>query len=320
MALSTNAHNTYDEPISTGGNREDLSDVLWDVSPTETPLLTMMGKNKATGTNHEWLTDELEDAASNAQLEGNDASVAAAADRSRLGNYTQIMSKYASVTGTQELVLKGGGIKSEMAYQLARRMKAMKRDGEYAMIGASNAKVAGSTTVAREMGSLDAYLVTNNQVVSPSTDPTGDGSDVSDFAGTDRALTETIFTGGLEDIFSNSGGNESLNALVSAAHKGTISTFTASSTRYVTTNDKELVASIDVYVGDFHTVRIIPDRFIASDRLFIIDPEYVKCSELRKMHSFDLARLGDSRRKQIVWEWTLEVCDERAHCLIGDLT
>jgi hypothetical protein len=207
-----------------------------------------------------------------------------------------------------------------MAYQLARRMKEIKRDAEYAMIGASNIKVGGSTTVAREMGSLDAYLVTNNQVVSPSTDPTGDGTDVSDFAGTDRALTETIFAGGLQDIFTNSGGNSELKALVSAAHKGTISTFTASSTRYVTTNDKELVASIDVYVGDFHTVRIIPDRFIAAGRLFIIDPEYIKCSELRKMHSFDLAKLGDSMRKQIVWEWTLEVCDERAHCMIADLT
>jgi hypothetical protein len=170
------------------------------------------------------------------------------------------------------------------------------------------------------MGSLDAYLVTNNTLASGSSDAAGTGADVSDYAGTDRALTETIFKSALQSIFTNSGGNDSLNALVSAADKGTISTFTASSTRYVTTNDKELVASIDVYVGDFHTVRIIPDRYIKDGLAFIIDPEYIKCSELRKIQSYDLAKLGDSTRKAIVWEWTLEVCDERAHALIGDLT
>jgi len=320
MATPTGAHSTYDEPIATGGNREDLSNVIWDVSPTETPLLTLAGKNTATGSNHEWLTDTLADAADNKAIEGNDVSGTQAASRGRLGNYTQILTKNALVTGTQEKVLKGGGIKSEMAYQIARRMREMKRDGEFAMVGQSNAKVAGSESVAREMASLDAYLVTNNQLAAGSSAPTGDGTDVSDYAGTDRALTETILKAGLQSLFTNSGGNESVTALVSAADKGVISTFTGSATRYASTDDQQLVASIDVYVGDFHTVRIVPDRYIKSGLAYIVDPEYVKCSQLRPMTSFDLAKTGDSEKKQIVWEWTLEVCNEKAHCLIGDLT
>lgn len=320
MATPTGAHSTYDEPIATGGNREDLSDVMWDVSPTETPLLTMCGRTKATASNHEWLTDTLTAAADNKAIEGNDVTGVQAASRVRRGNYTQIMTKNALVTGTQEKVLKGGGVKSEMAYQLARRMKEMKRDGEFAMIGQSNAKVAGDETTAREMGSLDAYLVTNNQLAAGSSAPAGTGAGVSDYAGTDRALTETIFKAGLTSLFTNSGGNESVNCICSATHKGTISSFTSSATRYVTTDDKKLVASIDVYVGDFHTVRVIPDRYIKAGLLYIIDPEYIKCAELRSMQSFDLAKTGDSAKKQIIWEWTLEVCNEKAHVLIGDLT
>lgn len=319
MAIATGAHSTYDEPIATGGNREDLSDVIRDVSPTETPCLTMIGTTKATATNHEWLVDALADAADNAVLEGGDVVGSDPASRSRLGNYTQILSKNSVVSGTQEKALKGGGVKSEMAYQMARRMKEMKRDLERAIVGVSNAKVAGNETAAREFGSLDSYLTTNNQVAATSTTPTGDGSDVSNYAGTDRDLTQAILEDGLQSLFTNSGGNEAVNMLVSAHNKGVISTFTASSSRFVTTDDKKLTSSIDVFVGDFHTVRIIPDRFIKAGLAFVIDPEYLKLANMRPIHSFDLAKNGDSVRKQIVWETTLEVCNEKAHVLFGDL-
>ena len=319
MAIAVGSHSTYDEPIATGGNREDLSDVIKDVSPTETPFLTMAGSATATATNHEFLVDALADAAANAHLEGGDMTGVDPTSRVRRGNYTQILSKNAVVTGTQEKVLKGGGIKSEMAYQMARRMKEMKRDLEYAVVGVSNAKAAGSETVAREMGSLDAYLKTNNQLASGSSAAAGTGADVSDYAGTDRALTETIFNAALTSLFTNSGGNEAVKCPTTARSKAIISAFTGNSTRYNTNDDKKLVASVDIYKGDFHTVHIIPDRYVKTGLTFIIDPEYVKMADLRKAHSFDIAKLGDSTRKQIIWETTLEVCNEKAHALIGDL-
>jgi hypothetical protein len=318
MTMAAGAHSTFDE--ASKGNREDLSDIMNDVSPTETPVLTMIGRTKATGTNHEWLTDTLATAAANAVLEGDDATGADPSARVRLGNYTQILSKNSVVTGTQEKVLKAGGVKSEMAYQMARRMKELKRDMEFTIVGQTIAKAVGSETVVRKMGSLDAYLKTNNQVVSPSTTPAGTGADVSDYAGTNRAMDETILNTGLSAMFTNSSGNESVSLICTAATKKVISTFTASSTRHVTTDDKKLVASIDVYVGDFHTVKIVADRFCKTGNAFIIDPEYLKLAELRPVQSFDLAKNGDSERKQLVWEATLEVCNEKAHCLIGDLT
>jgi sugar lactone lactonase YvrE len=108
-------------------------------------------------------------------------------------------------------------------------------------------------------------------------------------------------------------------AFVPATYKQKISTYTASSTRYVTTDDKKLVASIDVYDGDFHTVKIVPNRFINADSIFIVDAEYMACADLRPVTSYDLAKSGDSHRKEIVWETTLEVCNPDAHVHIWDL-
>ena len=321
MTTPVGAHSTYNEPIATGGNREDLSDILFDVSPTETPFITACKKNRATATNHEYLTDRLEDATGdNAAIEGEDANPVQAASRVRLGNYTQILTKNALVTGTQERVLKGGGIKSEMAYQVARRLKAIKRDCETSMVGVNNAKVAGDEATPREMGSLSTYLSgTSFQGGNASTPPAGNGADTP-VDGDPRAFTEDLLQDALAALWEQSGGNENIMMLTGSALRGTLSTFTASSTRYVTTDDKKLVASIDVYDGDFHTVTVAPDRFTLSANVFLIDQEYVACSDLRPVFTKDLAITGDTTRKQIVWETTLEVCNPLAHMNVAALT
>lgn len=320
MGQAVGAHSSYDEAIATGGNREDLSDVLFDVSPTETPFVTAIKKNKATATSHDWLTDELEDPADNAHIEGDDAAPVDASPRARLSNYTQIFKKHAVVTGTQERVLKGGGIKSEMAYQVARRMKAIKRDAERACIGTANAKVAGNDSTAREIGSFQTYMTADTFLGGAGfTAPAGNGANTGS-AGTARALTESILTNGLAKLWDNSGANENVLAICGKHVRGVISTFTASSSRYVTTDDKKLVASIDVYDGDFHTVTVTPDRYSDPASLFIIDPEYAAISDLRPLFTKDLAVLGDSTRKELVWECTLEVCNPLAHVQIAGLS
>jgi hypothetical protein len=323
MAQAVGAHSTYDEPIATGGNREDLSDMLWDVSPTETPFVNAIGKGKSEATNHEWLTDVLEDPAANANIEGNDASAVDAAARDRLGNYTQILTKFAVVTGTQEKVLKGGGIKSEMAYQVARRMKAIKRDAEAAMVGAAGpaaAKAAGNDTTARKMGAFVSYLSgTSYRGGTGFVAPAGNGAGLGT-PGTSRALTETILTDALAALWNQSGGNENILGISGSALRAKVSTFTASSTRHVTTDDRKLVASIDVYDGDFHTVTMTPDRFCDPAIMFLVDPEYAKVCDLRPLHTIDLAVNGDAKRKELVWETTLEVCNPLAHMAIAALT
>jgi hypothetical protein len=319
MAQAVGAHSSYDEPIATGGNREDLSDVLFDVSPTETPFITAAKKNQATATSHDWLTDILADPADNAHIEGDDAAPVDPASRQRLSNFTQIFKKHAVVTGTQEKVLKGGGIKSEMAYQVARRLKEIKRDAERAFIGIANVKVGGDDTTAREAGSLETYMTDETYFGGATfTAPTGNSVDVG-VPGTARAIDEDILKAALEALWNNSGGSENVLAICGSHVRGIISTFTASSTRFVTTDDKKLVASIDVYDGDFHTVTVTPDRYSQAASLWIIDPEYISISDLRSVFTKDLAILGDSTRKEIVWECTLETCNPLAHVVMAGL-
>ena len=328
MTVPTGTRVTYNEPIATGGNREDLSDMLWDVSPTDTPFITAAGKNNATATNHEWLTDVLEAQAANAAIEGDNPTGANPASRVRLGNYTQILTKTALVSGTQEKVLKGGGIKSEMAYQVARRMKAIKRDAEGAFVGAASqggaAKAVGSASVARRMGSFVTYQgTTAGQVCwaggTTPTAPTYNGATMP-VQGTARALDVTILNNALQVLYTNSGGNENILGICGPGVRSTFSKLVGAATRYVSTDDKNLVNSIDVYNGDFHTVTISPDRFSDAGNLYLIDPEYVKVSELRPLFTKDLGITGDATQKELIWETTLEVCNPIAHFTIAALT
>jgi len=317
MAITTGVVETYDAV----GNREDLSDMIWDVSPSETPLLSAMKKTKATGSNHTWQEDSLAAAAANAHPEGEIAAPADPAATTLLSNYTQIYKKHAVVSGTQEAVNKAGR-KSEMAFQVAKRMKEIKLDIEYSMFGngvangIGNIKVGGSSGTARESGSIETYLTSNVSVGSTGAAASGNSADVMT-TGTDRDLTEAILASVLTTAYGN-GADPKLLA-VSATNKGVVGDFTAGgATRYVSTDASKLNVSIDVYEGDFHTLKVVPCRNIIGDNVYAIDPQYLAFAELRGLHAKDLATTGDARQKEIICEGALEVCTEAAHAIIAD--
>jgi len=317
MAQATGTFSSYDAV----GNREDLIDNIFDVSPTETPILSAIKKKNATATNHEWQTDTLAAAAANAHIEGNDSAAVAPSATTRLSNYTQILKAWAVTSGTQEAVSKAGR-KSELGYQLARRMQEMKLDFEFGMMdngvanGVGNAKVAGNDTTAREMGTLSTYLTSNVSVGATGAAASGNSANVMT-TGTDRALTSVILDALLTTCYAN-GANPTMLA-VSGTNKGVVSDFTTGgATRYVTTDDKKLTTSVDVYVGDFHTLKVVPCRQLQGDNAYLLDPMYLAIAELRGMKAKDLAVTGDSLRKEITWEATLEVCSEAAHGIIAD--
>jgi len=315
MAVAAGIVETYDAI----GNREDLSDMIYNISPTDTPFLSAIKKSKAKATNHEWQTDALAAAsATNAHAEGLDAAPTDPAATTRLGNQTQILKKFAVVSGTQEAVDKAGR-KSEMAFQVAKRMKEIKLDLEASMIGGAavgNAKVAGSSGTAREMGSVYTYLTSNAGLGTNGVVSAGTGADLLT-AGTDRDLTAAILDAVMTTTYTNGGNPNTL--YVSPTNKTVVGDFTAGgATRYVTTDESKLNTGIDVYVGDFHTLKICPSRQIVGDNVLAIDHDYMAFAELRGITSKNLAVTGDSMRKEIVWEGTLEVCNEAAHGLIGD--
>lgn len=294
------------------GLREDLQDVIYDISPQDTPVMSSIGKTKATAVNHEWLKDSLAAATTaNAAVEGADATAATLTPTTRVGNYTQIVSKTIQVSGTLEAVNKAGR-KSEKAYQLAKASAELKRDIE-TIITANQAKNAGNLSTARKMGSLLSYITTNTSKGSSGVDPTGDGSDTRT-DGTARTFTETILKDVIQQVFTE-GGTPSL-LVVPPALKQTVSGFTGISQHRINSNATgqiTILGGADLYQSDFGVVQIVPNRFMRTRDALVLDPEYAALAYLRPFQTNDLAMTGDSEKTQILAELSLEVRNEAAH-------
>jgi hypothetical protein len=304
------------------GAREDLSDVIYNIAPTDTPIMSSIGKSKATGVYHEWQTDSLAAATtSNALVEGADATSATLSPSVRIGNYTQIVGKTVQVSGTLEAVDKAGR-KSEKAYQLAKASAEIKRDIE-AIITANQGQVVGSNSVARKMGSLLSYIKTNTNEGSGTTagvDPVTIGvSTRTD--GTTRTFTETMLKDAIAKVFTSGGTPSAL--FVSPAQKQVVSGFTGlAAQRYqVPTNGQAtILAGADLYQSDFGVLQIVPNRFMRTRDALILDPEYAALAYLRPFQTNELAKTGDSDNTQILAELTLEVRNEAAHGGVFDLS
>lgn len=311
MALPASTTSSY----SAVGNREDLSDVIYDISPMEVPFLSSIAKVTAEATNHEWQTDVLAAAAENKTLEGDEATNNAAVATVRRGNYTQIMGKVAQVSETQRAV-KSAGRADEFDREVIKKGKELKRDMELALF-ANNAKVGGSATVAREMAGVVSWIATNVSAGASATEPTGDGTDARG-AGTARAFLESDLKTMLASAFDNGGNPDTL--YVGSFNKQAVSAFTGNATRTVTGEAEKLNAAVHVYVSDFGELKVTPSRLMPQGVALAIDHELWKLAELRPMSSGDLAKTGDSSRKQIIWEGTLEACNEAGSGIVADLT
>lgn len=313
MALPTSTLTTF----SAIGNREDLSDIIYDISPTETPFLSKIPKSKATGVKHEWQTHALTAASStNFVLEGDDATTDAATTTARVYNYRAISDKVARVTGTQEVVDKAGR-RSEMAFQMEARMKELKRDVEKILLE-NNASVAGNATLAPECAGAQAWIKTNIDKASDATASAGNGTD-EHTDGTARALQESQVEAVLALAWTN-GGNPTMGIL-NAFQKRKFALFTGSSTKTSDGDKKKVVNSVDIYIDPLgNEVRLVPCRQAPTDVIYFFDPEHVKFAVLRDFKTHDLAKTGDSERKQILVEYTLEMCQEKAHAAVYDLS
>lgn len=321
MTIQTAAFPTY----SAIGNREDLTNVIYNISPTETPFMTSIGKSKAKATKHEWQSDTLAAAIStNAQLEGDVVAGTTSSPTTRLNNICQISSKDVVVTGTQEVVEKGGR-NSEMAYQMAKRAKEMKRDMETVLT--SNQKgVAGATGTARKLRGLEGWLRTNTNRETTATSGGTKGSGATNNSATSaavdathlRAFTETLLKSNLAKIYA-SGGDPSL-IMVGPHNKQTLSGFTGRSNARTVINQKNAIqGAADMYASDFGDLKVIPNRFQRERSAFIFDPEFASVAYLRPVFTTDLAKTGDSIRKDMRVEYTLEMRNEAAFGVISDL-
>lgn len=306
------------------GNREDLTDVIYNISPTDTPFMSSVGKTKATAVYHEWQTDSLAAAStSNAAVEGADASSASLAATTRVGNRTQISQKTIQIAGTLESIDKAGR-KSEKAYQLSKASAELKRDMEKILLS-NQAAVTGDASTARKLGSLQAWLNTNASV-GATAGAAGSAGTTARTSGDDRTFTEAILKANVKSVYS-AGGNPTV-LMVTPTQKQVVSGFAGiAAQRYQAPSNAPttIVGAADVYLSDFGTLSVVPNRFMSADAddggevAFVLDPEYAAIAYLRPFATNELAKTGDSEKTQLLVEYTLEVKNEAAHGIIADL-
>jgi hypothetical protein len=318
MAIVANTFTTY----SAKGIREDLSNVITNISPEDVPYISNIGRENVTNSLFEYQSDVLAAAAANAQLEGDDVtSFDAVTATVRLQNYAQISRKTIILSATEEVVNKAGR-RSELAYQIAKRGSELKRDQEFSMLNAQVA-AAGSTTVARTTASLQAFLKTNVDMQTNGASPSY--TTLPSSARTDgnvRTFTETILKNVIQQVWTSGGTPKIL--MVGPVNKQRVSGFSgiASSRFNIDGGAKPatLVGAVDIYVSDFGNVSVIANRFQRERDAFVIDPDYAKMTVLRPYQQIELAKTGDAEKRMLIVEFGHKVLAENAHGIAADLT
>lgn len=316
MAQPSNTFDSYDSV----GIREDLQDVIYQISPEETPFYSACKKVKASNTLHEWQTDTLRASADNKHIEGDDTTSEARAATTRLGNYTQIFKNSVSIPDTDE-GLKKAGRAAEIAYQTLKIAKEQKLDIEKALF-ANNARVAGSASVARELAGAPAWLVTNTTFESGNSgaNPTGDGTDARTDDGTPVAFSQARFDATMQSIWAEGGKPDSV--YLSAFQMNVALGFAGNNNQrsQVQAGDEKVVKSLAVYVTPWGTVEFVPTRENRSRDVFIMQNDMWAVGMLRPTKNTALAKTGDSTRRQVLTELTLICKNEKASGIIADNT
>ena len=314
MSIVANTFTRY----SSIGIREELSNVIKNISPEDTPFQSNIRSESVSNTYFEFQTDELSAAAANAQLDGDDiATFSAVTPSVRLGNYTQIMRKDFVLADNLE-VINSAGRKSEIAYQLAKVGSELKRDVEYNLLS-NQGQAAGSTTVARKTRGLPSWISTNVSKGTSGANATAATAARTD--GTQRAMTEAMLKTVVQSMW-NEGGKPKM-VMVGPHVKTVISGFSGIAGQRFNVDDNKpgtIIGAADIYVSDFGNLEIVPNRFQRARDAFVLDPELCSVATLRPMKQVKLAKTGDAEKRMVLCEVGLKVDQEAGLGLIADLS
>lgn len=289
---------SYDEV----GVKEDVSDVITNISPTKTPFLSSLKTEKTTQKKHDWQEDALDAAGANHAVEGADAAAASMTATSLRSNYSQILTKTVKTTGTADATAAHGRGK-ESAYQMSKKMQEIKRDLEYALVGVNNNYTVGDDSTARVMASA-LYMIDAGNVVAGGTAP----------------LTETMLVTVLNDLYT--AGGEASIFQIKPSDSTIINGFTGASgrQRQIVNGETTLTNVVNIYASSFGDVKVVMDRFQLTSVAFAYDPSYWKLLVLRNWFREVLAKTGDSLNQHIVGEFSLKHTNFKASGLINALT
>ena len=272
------------------GKREDVEDIIYDISPTDTPMITSIGTSTAGATLHQWLQDSLAPVATNANVEGADAGTASTVTQTTKTANTQIFDKVVQVSGTAEAVGTYGRT-SDLAYAIAKAGKEIKRDIEHSFVGAQQAGTAGNSSTARQLTSAA------NQISSATTNT----------AGSNRTLSEALVLDVAQKVYEKGGNATQMQ--VTPSHSVVVAGFaTASGRQRDFGSSTTVVNSVDILVTPFSTISVVPNRLLNANTVLLLDTEYWSRAVLRPMQTVVLAKTGDSDKRQMLTELTL-VCE-----------
>ena len=317
MAQPTNTFDSYDQV----GLKEDVHDLIYMVSPEETPFLTKCRKTKAANTFHEWQTDSLRaSSTSNAHIEGDATAAVARTATTRLGSYTQIFKDAITVSDTDEGLSKYGRAK-EMAYQVLKAGKEQRLDVE-ATIFNNQARAAGSSSAARNLAGAPAWLTSNTDFgANEGADPTGDGTDArTDETTTLIAFDQDRFDGVMQSIWENGGNPDTVYLSAFQMNKALAFTGNNNQRSAVQAGDERVIKSLAVYVTPWGTIEFMPSRENRSRDVFIMQDDMWEVATLRPTKNIELAKTGDATKRQVVTELTLCAKNEAANGIIADNT
>ena len=319
MAVTANTNETYD--VST--IREDLSEALASITPTETIFMSSIGTRNVDNTYFEWSEVDLAAAGANRQIEGDvGLSNTAPTNAVRKGNYTQISAKVVEVSSTNQAV-NGVANAQTVAKQVAYKLSELKRDMEKMLLD-NVAASAGASGTARQTAGLPAFLTTNDERgtggANGTTSGTGSAGSVNAAAtdGTARPITETLLKSVIAKCWDE--GAEPSIVLCGSSQKQTISGFTGNATKFQEVDGKKLTAAVDIYISDFGDVQIVPARHVRTTDVFVLDPSYAEVAYLQTAKQEPLAKTGLSERRLISCEYGLQVTSEKAHGIVADVS
>lgn len=321
MTILANTFLTFGEV----GVREELSDLIALISPTDTPVLSNARKGKVDNTKYEWQRDALASAAVNAQLQGDDvAAFDTVTATVRMSNRTQISRKTIVIADTISFINLAGR-DQELSYQIAKRAKELKRDQEFGLLS-NTAAVTGSSAVAPKYGALLAMV---GSIDGSNVDKGGGAganpTDAVDFTavrvdGTTRPFTEQLLKNAVKAGWVNGGEPDTL--MVDAIQKSVVSNFAGVSTKTYAQGEKRpaaIIGSADLYVTEFGNLSVIPNRFQRARDAWLLDFDAIRVVTLRPYKVVELAKTGDAEKRMLILEYGLKVDHEQMLALVTDL-
>lgn len=310
MAKVTNAYQTYDAT----SNREDLSDIIYNIDPTDTPFVSSIGRRNVSNITFDWQTEELPQVdGDNAQIEGFELSRSTSTPTVRLSNVCQISKRDATVSGSQNTANAAGKAK-EMAHQMALVSKALKRDVEKVLVG-TQGKDAGTASTARKTRALESWLDTN--VLRGATGASAPDAESAPVDGDQRALTEDLVKEAMQTAYIN--GAEPNVLMVGPVNKLQVSKFAGRTGSQVNVSLNTVSSNVTVYASDFGDLKVVINRWQRERTAFLLDPQYAAVAYYRNFQRTPIAKIGDADTEMIVVEYGLEMKNEKAHAAIADI-